>query len=173
MALREGCALIGVQTLTARFSEDLPYWQSPLLYGMSSMPPAVCSMSDYSSSAGSLGNLIEIFLFRSSTCRRCTTSLAWKGCACLGFLWFHWINMGSDSCGDCGKGCLLWRSWSCVQMQCESFALQTSRDTGRLWTVLPGLRSHGVRMAKPESTSDVAEMTEEVLLKVLRGNVKH
>ncbi len=43
----------------------------------------------------------------------------------------------------------------------------SARGAGRLSTVLPGLRS--VRMVKTKSTSDVAEITEEELLRVLRG----
>ena len=43
----------------------------------------------YSNSAGSSGSLIDIFLFRSSTCHCCATSLVWKWCARLEFLQFH------------------------------------------------------------------------------------
>src|SRR6267154_722006 len=47
MALRRVCTLIGVQTLIFRCSAVFRYLQSPLLYGTSSMPPTVCSMSNF------------------------------------------------------------------------------------------------------------------------------
>ncbi len=48
--------------------------------------------------------------------------------------------------------------------------LRSAWDAGRLSVVLPRLRS--VRMVKTESTSDDAEITEE-LLRILRGTAKH